>query len=359
MDIINLIDRSNKMFELASYMENLKNYDELVSLKTSLNNLLQSLDCNEPNFFEVLLLSSPVLFDFAFNSNLDDEGQKLRRSFEGRKNYEQAKKWYKFVRNSLIHTNRYTYNNFLGSIYRIEYRSGAIIYFELSTTKAYRFEEFKQNQFFLLNDKWNIDAGFSTTYEANQNVRLQVNFQYFEQFILSEINEFIRSVEHEIDNMLNNAVNIWNNYYKLYKQLIVGVCKDDVIDIGLLQKMKKSLVKLGGFDLEEAYVLCEFLVYLLNLDIELSPQMVQDITNITTFDKFYQLDERQIILNQIREIKEYQRVYINFQQVSWILNKLYPLTPQIEEQLQTLDHTNYLIMYVQKYLATKGSIVNE
>lgn len=354
MDIIKLIDRSNKMFELLEYTNHFEDYDEIVSLKISLTNLLVSLDCEHPNFFEILLLSSPVLFDFAFNSKLDEESQQIRNTFERQKYYEQAKKWYKFVRNSLIHTNRYTYSNFLKSIYRIEYGDGAAVYFELDEHKRYRFEEFRTNQFFIANDNFNLEDQQEVTYEFDNNVRLELNYRYFNQFVLQILSQFIRSIEHDIDQILNNEVNKWNNYYAAYKLMVEKVYWDRNIDIKMLRRLKKSLVKLKNFDLEEAYVLCEFLVYLMNLDANLSEHQIRELTEITTFDKYYQLENRSIIINEISEVKDYTRVYIDYDQVAWVLNEIYPLSSSNDQSLQILEHTNYLIMYAQKYLEKRG-----
>ncbi len=350
MDIITLIDRSNKMFELLEYTNVYGDYDELVSLKISLNNLLVKLDNDEPNFFEVLLLSSPVLFDFAFNSKLDEKGLEIRQTFERQKYYTEAKKWYKFIRNSLIHTNRYTYNNFLKSIYRIEYEQNAIIYFELEKEKAYRFREFMDNQFFILNEEANQLAGESPVYVTNDNVRIDINFEYFNFFILDMVEKFIRSIEHDVDRILANEVNKWNYYYQLYTNMIDNAYWDSYLDIKLLKRLVRSLNNIKYFDLEEAYILCEFLVYLSNLDVEFDEQMVSEITKITTFDKYYQIADRQFILNRISTVKDYERVYIDYDQVAWVLNEVYPLSSENDQSLQILEHTNYLIMYVQKYL---------
>ncbi len=354
MDILKLIDRSNKMFELLEYTNHFDDYDEIVSLKISLNNLLVSLDTDQPNFFEILLLSSPVLFDFAFNSKLDSNCQQIRNTFERQKYYDAAKKWYKFIRNSLIHTNRYTYNNFLKSIYRIEYAEGATIYFELDENKLYRFNEFKTNQYFMQNDSYNEADGLELTYEFNNNVRLEINYRYFSDFILEIVSQFVRSIEHDIDLILNNEVTKWNNYYAAYKMLVNKVYWDRYIDIKLLRRLKKSLVKLKDFDLEEAYVLCEFLVYVMNLDVELSERQVEDLIELTTFDKYYQLENRSIIVNEISSVREYTKVYIDYDQVAWVLNEIYPLSSNNDQSLQILEHTNYLIMYAQKYLTVKG-----
>lgn len=350
MDIITLIDRSNKMFELLEYSNVYEDYDELVSLKISLNNLLVKLDSEEPNFFEVLLLSSPVLFDFAFNSKLDVKGLEIRQTFERQKYYAQAKKWYKFIRNSLIHTNRYTYNNFLKSIYRIEYNQNAIIYFELEPEKEYRFREFMENQFFILNEEANVLAEESTVYVTDDNVRIDINFEYFNYFILDIVEKFIRSIEHDVDRILANEVNKWNYYYQLYTSMIENVYSDNHFDLKLLKRLVKSISNIKHFDLEEAYILCEFLVYLSNLDIEFDERQVSDITKITTFDKYYQIEDRQLILNRISQVKDYERVYIDYDQVAWVLNEVYPLSSENDQSLQILEHTNYLIMYVQKYL---------
>lgn len=359
MDINKLIDRSNKMFELLEYTNFLGDYDEVVSLKISINNLLTELASENPNFLSVLLLSSPVMFDFAFNSRLDDSGLLLRRKFEALTNYEEAKKWYKFVRNSLIHTNRYTYNNFLKSIYRIEYDENATVYFELHETKYYRYNEFKGNRYFLENDRANEASGEDLTYEFNNNVRLTVNADYFNMFVLEIISQFIRSLEHEIDIILNNEVNRWSSYYHNYAQMIDNVYWDNNIDLKLLKKLSKSLKKSKNFDLEEAYVLCEFLVYMQNLNVELSNSQLKDIIEITTFDKYYQLENRKFIMSEIASIKTYQRVFVDYDQVAWVLNEIYPLTSDNDHSLQILEHTNYLIMYVQKYLTVKGVINNE
>lgn len=354
MDILKLIDRSNKMFELLEYTNRFDDYDEIVSLKISLNNLLVSLDSEEPNFFEILLLSSPVLFDFAFNSNLEPEYQQIRNTFERQKYYEEAKKWYKFIRNSLIHTNRYTYNNFLKSIYRIEYDEAAVVYFELDEKKSYRFEEFKTNRYYIENDKYNQVDSEPVTYEFQGNVRLEINYHYFRKYMIEMISNFIRSLEHDVDQILSNEVNKWNNYYILYKQLINEVYWDRNLNLKLVRRLKKSLVKLKDFDLEEAYVLCEFLVYMSDLDVALNEEMIADIIERTTFDKYYQLENRSIIFNQISSVKNYPKVYVNYDQVAWILNEIYPLSSEHDQSLQILEHTNYLIMYVQKYLAVKG-----
>ncbi len=358
MDITRLIDRSNKMFELLEYTNYFGDYDEIVSLKISINNLLVEMNNESPNFLSVLLLSSPVLFDFAFNSKLDDNGLILRRNFERLKNYEEAKKWYKFIRNSLIHTNRYKYNNFLKSIYRIEYTDGASIYFELDKSKYYRFKEFKENRYFIENEQLNILDGIDSVFEIENNVRIKINSMYFNQFILDIINQFIRSLEHEVDNILNNEVNRWTNYYHAYVQMIDNVYWDNNFDLKLLKKLSKSLKRLKDFDLEEAYILCEFLIYMQSLNIELSEQQINDITTITTFDKYYQLDGRKFIMNEISSVKSYKREYINYDQVAWVLNEIYPLTAESDHSLQILEHTNYLIMYVQKYLTAKGVIAN-
>lgn len=354
MDIIKLIDRSNKIFELLEYTNQYDDYNEIVSLKISLTNLLVSIDKEQPNFFEILLLSSPVFFDFAFNSNLDGVGQQLKKTFERQVYYEEAKKWYKFIRNSLIHTNRYTYNNFLKSIYRIEYEQGATIYFELNEQKAYRFEEFKINRYFIENEQSNQLAGRDLALEQNGNVRIEINYQYFYQFITDMTSKFVRSLEHEVDQILSKQVILWNNYYEVYKLVIEDVYWGRNINIKNLQRLKKNLEKVMDFNLEEAYVLCEFFVYLMNLEVELDEQMVSDIIEITTFDKYLQLKNRKIIINQISEIKDYQRVFIDYDQVAWILNEIYPLSSENDKSLQILEHTNYLIMYVQKYLIVKG-----
>lgn len=356
MDILKLIDRSNKMFELLEYTDHFEDYDEIVSLKISLSNLLVSLDSDEPNFFEVLMLSSPVLFDFAFNSKLDEEGQDIRKTFERQKYYEEAKKWYKFIRNSLIHTNRYTYNNFLKSIYRIEYNDGAAIYFELDTSKAYRFEEFKSNRYFIENDKYNKNDEVAVTYKVDNNVRIEINYQYFNHFIIEMVANFIRSLEHDIDTILSIEVNNWHNYYSVYKLVVENVYWDRSIDMKLLKRLSKALKRLKTFDLEEAYVLCEFLVYIMNLDVTLSEKKVAEIIEITTFDKYYQLENRQLVINQVSSAQDYPRVYVDYDQVAWVLNEIYPLSSENDQALQILEHTNYLIMYVQKYLTVKGEI---
>lgn len=354
MDITKLIDRSNKLFELLEYTNLYDDYDELVSLKISLSNLLISIDNENPNFFEILLLSSPVLFDFVFNSNLDGIGQQLNKSFERQDYYEESKKWYKFIRNSLIHTNRYTYNNFLKSIYRIEYDRWATIYFELNEQKAYRFEEFKTNRYLIENEKYNQIDGQDLMIEKNGNVRITINYNYFCKFIIEITSKFIRSLEHEVDQILNQQLILWNNYYEVYKDVVEDVYWGRNIDLKNLRKLKKALSKVMDFSIEEAYVLCEFLVYLINLEVELDENMISEITVLTTFDKYLQLENRNIIFNQISEIKEYQRVYIDYDEVAWILNEIYPLNSEIDNSLQILEHTNYLIMYVQKYLTVKG-----
>lgn len=354
MDFLKLIDRSNKIFELLEYTNLFDEYDEIVSLKISLNNLLVSLDGEEPNFFEILILSSPVFFDIAFNTNLDEKGQQIVNTFERQEYYEEAKKWYKFVRNSLIHTNRYTYSNFLKSIYRIEYGEGATIYFELNEAKSNRYDEFKSNRYFIENDKYNQVDGLDTSFEHNGNARIEINYKYFRKFVVEMISKFIRSVEHDVDQILNNEVVKWSNYYLVYKQVIEEVYWDRNIDIKKLRRLKKSLEKLKNFDLEEAYILCEFLVYFMNLDIVLNEQMLKDIIEITTFDKYYQLENRSIIFNEISSIKDYDRAYVDYDQVAWILNEMYPLSSEHDESLQILEHTNFLIMYVQKYLTVKG-----
>lgn len=354
MEITELLDRSNRMFELLEYTDHYSEDDEIVSLKISLNNLLISLGCDQPNFFEVFMLSSPVLFDFAFNSKIEDIGLKLRSTFERNKEYEQQKKWYKFIRNSLIHTNRYTYSNFLKSIYRIEYSNCAKIYFELDTERIYRFDEFTNNQFYLENQQFNSLQQIDGDTRFENNVCLVINYEYFNQFVYQTIERLVRSVEHDIDAILNSEVNRWNNYYSIYQRIVNSAYIDREIDVKQLKQLAKSLKILKKLDLEEAYVLCEFLVYLINLEQEIDQKQLDDITKITTFDKYYQIEERTLILNQISPVKDYQRIYIDYEQVAWLINEIFPLSPEGDQRLQKLEHTNYLIMYVQKYLKVKG-----
>lgn len=353
MEIIQLIDRSNRMFELLEYTDQHDANDEIVSLKISLNNLLLSLDKDDTNFFEVFMLSSPVLFDFAFNSKVEDVGKRLRSSFEKQANYEEAKKWYKFIRNSLIHTNRYTYNSFIKSVYRIEYDQTAEIYFELNESKSYRYQEFKENSFFIENERCNVEKQYEANYQYENDARVMINYDYFCTFVLDVVTQLVRSIEHDVDSILSSEVSKWNNYYNLYKKMITNVYWDRDIDIKLLRKLVKSLSTLKDFDLEEAYVLCEFLVYLVSLEDNLSEQWLFDIIEITTFDKYYQLENRALLLNKISSIKDYERVHIDFESIVWLLNDIYPLDSNVQDKLQIFDHTNYLIMYVQKYLQTK------
>ncbi|WOO86681.1 hypothetical protein RZE82_06070 [Mollicutes bacterium LVI A0039] len=356
MEIARLIDRSNRMFDLLEYTNHYGDNDEVVSLKISLNNLLISLESDNPNFFEVLMLSSPVLFDFAFNSKLDDVGLRLRKTFERQKNYEEAKKWYKFIRNSLIHTNRYTYNNFLKSIYRIEYSNSACIYFELEKTKVYRFEEFKQNRYLITNSKINESHNLASLFEHDNNVKICINYNYFNQFIFETITSLVRSVEHDIDGILSREVNKWNTYYSVYREVIDNVYWDRNIDIKQLKRLALSLKNLKDFNLEEAYILCEFLEYMMNLDVILDENMLEEIIQITTFDKYYQLERRSLILNEVSSIKEYPQITIDYDRVAWLINEIYPLTSENDQVLQILEHNNYLIIYVQKYLLVKGLI---
>ncbi len=356
MEIIKLIERSNKMFELLEYTNVFTDYDELVSLKISLNNLLLSLDDGGNDFFQVMMLSSPVLFDFAFNSKLDKDGMALRARFERTRNYEEAKKWYKFVRNSLIHTNRYTYNNFLAAIYRIEYSDGAYIYFDLEPERVYRWIEFKQNRYFLENERANMNYDQYITYELDLNVRMRINYSNFRKFIFEILNQFIDCLEREIDTILKSEIVKWENYYRLYRDLIEDVYDYKQIDINSVKRLARQLRKLTDFNVEEAYVLCEFLVYIRDLEVKISSQMLEQIITLTTFDKYVQLADRAILFDQIRDIEKYHKKYIAYDLVAWILNEIHPLTTKVDEQLQILEHTNYLIMYAQKYLTSKGVI---
>lgn len=358
MDISRLIDRSNKMFELLEYTGVFTDYDEIVSLKISINNLLVGLEAGKPNFFEVLMLSSPVLFDFAFNSKLDEKGLQIRKTFEKQKYYNEGKKWYKFIRNSLIHTNRYTYNNFLKSIYRIEYLEGAAIYFELDPKKRYRFQEFQENRYYQQNELINDNFGMQDTFIVDENVRIEINYDYFNKFVLEMISGFVRSAEHDIDSILKDELNKWNNYYVMYQNVVYKVLSERHVDVKSLRKLTKALERIGVVELEERYVLCEFLVYLSNLNVELDDKVVTDIIDITTFDKYLQIDNRQLVLNEIANVKDYEKIYISFDLVVWILNEIHPLTG-METEFDVFEHTNYLIMYVQKYLNKRGVIINE
>lgn len=356
MDISKLIDRSNKIFELLEYTDRFPENDELVSLKVSLNNLLESIERDNSNFFETLMLSSPVLFDFAFNTKLEPDAQQIRNTFERQKYFYEAKKWYKFVRNSLIHTNRYTYNNFLKSIYRIEYAEQAIVYFELDQNKIYRYEEFQSNRYFIANNRANIQNEGDEVYLVANNVRIEINYQYFQQFVLEMVSNFIRSCEHDVDIILNQEVTKWKNYYEMYRLVLDNVYYDRNLDIKQLRKLAKRLRTLKSLSIEETYILCEFLVYMLNIDFKLDELQFEEILEITTFDKYYQLENRELILSQISRVKDYPRVYIDYDQVAWVLNEIHPLSSENDESLQIMEHTNYLIMYVQKYLVAKGEI---
>lgn len=356
MEISALIERNNRMLELLEYTNLYPDYDELVSLKISVNNLLAALDDGGANFFQVLMLSSPVLFDFAFNSKLDEVGAKLRRGFEKHQDYEEAKKWYKFIRNSLIHTNRYTYNNFLDAIYRIEYSDGAYIYFDIRPERMYRYQEFKANKFFKRNEKANIELDGFETYEYDLDIKMRINYVEFRKFVLKQTMCFIIKVEKEIDKILIKQLKLWDNYYKSYRELIKDVYEYKQIDISMLKRVARNLGKITDFNIEQAYILCEYLVYIRDLEYDISEEQMDDMIILTTFDKYAQLKRRTIIMNQISNVRDYVKKYVDYDLVAWLLNEIHPLTSTIDSKLEILEHTNYLIMYSQKYLTVKGVI---
>ncbi len=348
MDINRLLERSNRLFELLEYTNLYDDYDEIVSLKISINNLLVAVETHGENFFEVLLLSSPVLFDFAFNSKIDSIGERLRISFERNKDYDQAKKWYKFVRNSLIHTNRYTYNNFLSQIYRIEYNGHANIYFELDTDKIYRFEEFKQNRFFIANEDSNAED--FKLFEIDNNIRICVNYEQFKKFVFEQIELFVRSVEHEVDHILDSEVIRWQNYANAYHDLVIDIYETKFINFKLIRRLVKSLKKINEFDLKSIYILCEFLVYFRDYEEELNTSQIEDIITITTYDKYAQIDNRTLLINEISDRKTYLQSKVVYSDVIWIVNELHPINDESDNELNYFEHTNYLIMYMNKYL---------
>ncbi len=358
MEILSLIDKSNKMFELVEYIDYYDEYDEIVSLKISINNLLEKYAKDEGTFMELMLLSSPVLFDFAFNSKIDNKGRRLRTKFETSTNYYDAKKWYKFIRNCLIHTNRYTYNNFLKSVYRIEYNETVDIYLLIDDRKYDKYVKFTNNKYFIANDKANKKQNIASTYVYNSDVRMVINCTYFRQFILEIVCQFINAFESDIDKLLKEQISKWQNYFKMYRKMIKSIYITNKIDLKILTKLLNYFNIFKNVNINESYILCEYLLYFKAIKYKVNPQHLDEIIEITTFDKFQKLQNRQFLLNELKKVEGKTDLVIKKQQVLNLLSKVYDEN-ELRKLTITPHHTNYLIVYTQKYIRLRGALANE
>ncbi len=361
-----LIEVSNKQFEYLEYSRSFITNNEFLSLKISINNLLKAIyDYEQTNkqaddqdfklyFYQMIFLSSPILFDFIYNDNVLNANRLLKNKFVSLPKYEESKKWYKFVRNSLVHTNRYTLNNFTDKIYKVEYNQVITIHFELRQKAMKSFGKFMNNQFVHLNEGYIAKENIKNKKEIKAlDIKFSISYQYLIIFIKREIDIFIEYLEKEVDNLFQKDLQKWKNYYIQYESVIKYIIQYKEININQIVTLQKSIKKIKDFSFEHLYILVEYLEYLKTISYQINISDLQYILDITCVDPFAQIDNRQLLLMQLNKNKQIPKYKVNFSNVLDLLNQIQKVSTQQESQIQSLYHTNFLIVYTEKYLQSK------
>lgn len=359
-EINKLLQKVNDQFEFLDFLESFEIDNEIVSLKISLINLLISFNEaseDKEHFFQIILLSTPVMFDFMYNDYIQKENRFLKNTYKKTKYYSQSKKWYKFVRNSLIHTNRYTHNLFTDKIYRIEYESVINILFELDKTNGVRsFDKFLKNRFLQMNFEVLEKKQIKPLMINHGNVKISIDYDEFIRFIYNEVTLFTDLIEKEIDRLILKEVHKWEAYYQLYKELIKDIILTKRIDIKSINKLVESIRTFKKFNNYEVVILVEFLLFIISKEIQLQEENIQDIIDFTAIDVFSQIENRNVIFDEIANSEVSIEVAINYKQVENILVQMGIKEKGVLKIIHNDKYTNYLIIFTKKYFKSKNII---
>lgn len=355
-----LLTLATEQFEYLEYTNSFADNNEFLSLKISMENLLLVLaefevDEAHPrhSFYKVLMLSTPVMFDFLYNDYTEAQNNRLKKIFIQQNEFEEARRFYKFVRNALIHTNRYTHNSITTKIYRIEYADYIHIYFELQEKSLISLANFLDSKFMRENDEVIAAAGHQNIceYREHENIKFTFDYTYFIEFIKYEIIRFFESIEQETNRIYARDVKEWNQYFDEYKALITYVYETKALSTKRITSIYKKIKKMTDFTYTDLYILIEFLIFVRTSPKEIDQEKLDLLSELTVIDIYHQQQERRLLFELTHDdINKVNYEYkANVDEIIEYMNKIINVTAKMEKRIKSLNEKNYLIAYAILY----------
>ncbi|MGL4589712.1 MAG: hypothetical protein ACRCUP_05710 [Mycoplasmatales bacterium] len=364
--IEHLLENFAEAFEYVEHSKIVLFDDEIIHLNVAINNLLYEMkyyyeqlnsgNFSHRNFISCLFLSSPVFFDFLFSTRVNN--QMFVGGYQKQAYYNDARLWYRFIRNSLIHGFRFDQNHYIENIFRIDYNDCVTFDFQLKQGNAENFNEFRENRFVRKNTialldkqiKWNYRfLNLEQKYAEEDIVVFQLEYDFFIDFLLKELENYYGTLETLVNSFKQKEMKNWNHYFDQFYQLIKQTNQKQEISVS---NIKEHLINYQNFniiDTKYVFELVQLLVFLGSFAPKLTNKELLSLINqivdnklegISNFDFHeYQLED-EVVDDHLQTLLT-NRVFKS--KVTHILRKLDILSEQQIKDLKEKEAYNKFI----------------